>query len=353
MRLARSYTRRVPTKVTFALVGTPPQLPSSVTEEEWSKSWDERRKVTLDVEDAETLASAIDRAARDLGIPPDEYFRSRYTMVDLALREADDRPRIRALVVLNNQGEAMWNAWDLRLISYGEFARAVEAGALPGDPRQLYLIWHQKGGNGVIPDWPDLIEGLDIAWDVVKALGVVGGAYYTVKVMAVDPLRKRLERGRDAIARNAPSWALRGAAPYSVDALLSDRGWSSESLAALLGCSVEDAEATLETFGFTFDEATGEWRPGGDDAAQLLRVIHHEVSYGLHSDAPDSLRTQYRRRIEILLQTGSVPPATEYTDAMAYDWEAQERREQLRKGLTRAAIGAAGFVAGLLFRRRR
>lgn len=165
--------------------------------------------MTLDVEDTETLASLIDRAARELGIPPDEYFRSEYTMVDLALREGDDRPRIRALVVLNKQGEAMWNAWDLRLISYGEFVRAVEAGALPGDPRQLYLIWHQKGGNGVIPDWPDLLEGLDIAWEVVKALGVVGGAYYTVKVMAVDPLRKRLKRGRDAIARNAPAWALR------------------------------------------------------------------------------------------------------------------------------------------------
>lgn len=324
-----------------------------MTEEEWSKRWDERRKVTLDVEDTETLASLIDRAARELGIPPDEYFRSQYTMVDLALREGDDRPRIRALVVLNKQGEAMWNAWDLRLISYGEFVRAVEAGALPGDPRQLYLIWHQKGGNGVIPDWPDLLEGLDIAWEVVKALGVVGGAYYTVKVMAVDPLRKRLERGRDAIARNAPAWALRGAAPYSMDVLLGDRAWSSETLAALLGCSVADAEATLETFGFTCDEATGEWRPGGDDAAKLLRVIHDEVGYGLHSDAPDALRTEYRRRIEILLQTGSVPPTTEYTDAMEYDWEAEERRERLRKSLKGAAIGAGGFVASLLIRRRR
>jgi hypothetical protein len=337
----------VSAKLTLALVGDKGRAFEQIAESEWNRPWAEREKVDLEVGDDETLADVIDRALGAFAVTLPEHVTRGYFLVDLAFLEEDEvRPRLRPLALVDQNGLAIWNVYDYRLIPYREIARAADAGALAGDPDQAYLILKERAGNGVIATWPDVFEGLSVAWEVAKAMAVVGGAAAFVEI-----LQRRLKRGRDVLTQIAYRWDQRGAAPRTFVAFLSDRRWTSEGLADLLGCTQPEAEAVLGVFGFTSVEG-GDWQPKGDEAARLIQLIHEEIAFGLHEDAGEAAREEFGLRVREIMQTGSRPPPPEYDQAIEFEsWEEVERRRKVMGSLFVAGTAAVSFLAGLHARR--
>lgn len=337
--------------VTIALVGDPTGDWGAIDEDEWNRGWDKRAKVTVRVEDRESLASIVDRAAQALSLPTAPHSLEYWSSVDLTTELRQWRKLV-PLTVVDDDGRALWSAWDYRLIPYAQLVRTVEAGAMPGDARKLYLALRYPGGDGVALSWPDLIESVKAAWEVGRIVAEAGGIYAAYKIVH-DVVQARLRRGENVVEEHAHRWDQRDAWPESFRSFLGERAWDSGTLAGLLGCSDDDASAVLELFGYARSNTDGLWYPAHDEAARMMKVIIDEASAYAHEDSGTEGKREYRRRIEHFLRTGEVQPhAWEEHDVMD-DFDDFARRERLRKGAIAAAIATIGAAVGFAFGRRR
>jgi hypothetical protein len=296
----------VPT-LTIALIGDPAHAGDRIPEDEWSRSWSERPTIEIEVGEDEPLGSMVDRALSEFAVNLGEGAVSAHR-VDLALRQENaDEVRVWDLTLVDDEGRVIWTAHDVRFIPYSQLVRSVEAGVVVGDPRSLYLILKEPIGNGLGIDWAEIVQAWQIVDDVVRRIGDYGGAAAAL-VAAYHLIRTRIARGRDALARNVHRWSQRGGHPYGLFKLLTSRtAWDADDLGRLLGCSLEDAEAVLELFGFSQSDADALWHREADEAARLLSAAFDEAAatpYELIAPGQGS----FEARVEVLLRTGERPP---------------------------------------------
>lgn len=67
-----------------------------------------------------------------------------------------------------SKGRIRWNhRWQEE--PYSELLRAIEDGALPGDPARLYFIRMGGVGDGFVSGFPEFIPLFHIWWELLKA----------------------------------------------------------------------------------------------------------------------------------------------------------------------------------------
>jgi hypothetical protein len=300
----------VPQKIAVALIGNPAAPGAPIPEGDWTIAWDERQKIELEVEDNASLGFVVDRALSEFGVVLGEEVIAAY-VVDLALQDEADRVQVWDMTLVDDEGRAIWTAHDLRLIPYSQLVQSADAGAIRGDPRRLYVVLREPIGNGLGIDWPSLVQAWHAVDEIVARIGQYGGAAVAMSG-AYRYVRNRLRRGMETVGRNAPRWSQRGANPYAVFRLLTLRPtWAASDLRRLLGCSEDDAEATLELFGFAYQEGDGLWHQAGDQAAGVLAAIFDEAASTRFELSAEEGR-QFEERIDELLRTGEPPPERTY-----------------------------------------
>jgi hypothetical protein len=298
--------------VQIALVGDPANPGDRIPESEWAKSWNEHPRLDFGVEDRETLASIVERALPAFGVDLSKRDIAPVHIVDVVLYRGEDeltRPLAGTFSVVDDDGRVLWSAYDLRLIPYEQLRRSVDAGAIEGDPERLYLILKEPVGDGIGVDWPTLVEAVKLMWAIADHVATAGGAAWALKAIG-GALRERLRRGEHAVAENAHRWAQRGAWPGTFARFLRRETWSSTTLADLLGCSVEDAEALLGLFGFAYSDEDGLWHKEGDAAGRVLAALYRETEL-TRFELSTGEREEFEARVEHLLTTGhSLPEPT-------------------------------------------
>ena len=299
------------TTVTVAVAGDPadPQR-GLIHPDDFDLPYEQRPKVELQVEDDETLAGVLRRAADHFNVPPPDWDDERdvlniVTRIDFynsdrALMLRDE------LVLLDEEGHARWT-WHWKDEPYSEIIRAGEAGNLGGDPRRPYLMLQPGIGNGVLPDFPTLLELWDLLWNDVGEELLKGAALAELARRAI----RRARRASEPIESNYAKWAANGGRPDNVRKLLNAHAWDTERLGEVLGCSPEQAEAFLLGFGHVRG-SDGLWRPGDDPESRFIWVTAHLIV-----QAPATQRKFLMQlmedRLRELSDTGQVPD---------FDWEA-------------------------------
>lgn len=239
------------------------------SEGEDTSKWEELPRVTLTIREDETLNEIFARAIQEFGIyeadwkdyrfdaeqPDDPGVRTRRFM---ALRYGEspisvpDRVSV-GLTVVDDDGRAVWGKWHYD-VTYRELRRAAEAGAVAGDPRQIYLLVRpDAAGGGILHSWELLLQAWDEAFAVIVALGALNEAHdLYLKV------RRRL-KGRDVVKRKAREWLKRNGYADSLTYMLRGEPWSARNLAALLGCTADEAEQVLSLYGYDRSESEDVW----------------------------------------------------------------------------------------------
>lgn len=285
----------------------------------WRQPYASRRKVQLEVEPSETVASVLEQAAARLGLTSaasaetPAAFSATHRKIAFYVPEDEDgfadRPRARLqlyeLTLVDDHGRAIFGVHNLRTVPYESLLKAAEAGTLDGDPRRPYLILDEGYGDAPPPDWAVVQQGIEVAWEVVKTIAIVSGATAGIAA-ARKQLRHRLGKARDALAANR-GWAQRGYRPDQSAALVANRDWSAEALASLLGCRADEAEAVLWTLGHAFNESTGRWERRGDEAAEMMANIVEAIGWASHAYY-EGWEPAIRRWIIEYMETGSPPP---------------------------------------------
>lgn len=285
--------------VTVALVGDADT--GLINEAEWERGWEDRQKLELEVEDDESLASLLGRALEAFGAPLPDYARSyaaAYPFVGFHQDEA--RPRVSSSVdVVDDRGRVVWNVYDFDAIPFSQLQRSAEAGTIAGDPRRVYAVLQPPSGNGVLIDWPTLLEGWRVATDVMEYLATIAGVAGGVE-MARRVVRK-LRRAGDSVDRNRSAWTQRGGRPPDLTRTVLGGEWTPESLARVLGCSDEDALALLEVFGFSSSGET--WSLSDGHESVFLTGLRDELEYAYHMRY-EAFEPLLRERLEFFARSG-------------------------------------------------
>jgi hypothetical protein len=275
------------------------------------KPYEDRLKLQLRVDPAETLASVYRRALEHwqpqisadsqahpadpmdviywawFYVPEDEPgFHQRYEWAtDLILVDADQRAR--------------WNL-QAHQIPYEWIVRAGEERLLRGDPLRPYLpMLLPQGGDGFQIAW----ETLQASWQVLEGLLVTYGAY-KLGNEARDRLLSRLRR-RHSIEMHSPDWVERGGSARNVSRTLERKPWSPEDLRIIMNVpTAQVAEDLLAVFGFE-RTAEGEYVVSESEEARVLRLAEDDVFNTFIAGASDA---ELRPRLERLLETGELPP---------------------------------------------
>ena len=225
-------------------------------------------------------------------------------------------PTSRTIAVLDGESRARWNV-AYESVTYGELVQAIDAGAMRGDPRRLYYVTYPAVGNGVIPTFLEIAVGLKVIYDIMQVTATLEDNIGFGRRL-LDAARGRVSTGRQAIETNATDWRQRGADPEAIREMLGEGPWDATTLAGLLDCSDQDAQAALWAFGFA--ERDGQWYRDGDDEAQVVRAVMDEItlSYQLgHADFEKTLTG----RVSHYLASGERAPRP-FVDAMTYGDEA-------------------------------
>jgi hypothetical protein len=307
-------------EVTVALVGdrnAPP--PGAISPADFKTPWENREKVTLHVDEHESLHAVLTRAAGELDCPPfDSLIPEDSTLVEpfffVAWHDDNERVPLEArmdfeLTLVDENGEAVWAITEKRDIPYRQIVASATAGVLDGDPFKLYLIRRYPQAGGVSADWELLVQALEAGWRVVEGLGASYGAYE-----AWRRVRERLA-GRDALARRMPRWAQRNARTEHLREILGGKPWKPRELATVLGCTTGEAEQILGVFGYTAGEdehwqyAAGDPsrnEPAADEVSRLLAGYLHEVVWRFANEEVDyqKLEEIFAPFLQRLIDTG-------------------------------------------------
>ena len=185
---------------------------------------------------------------------------------------------------------------------------------MSGDPSRVYLILLPPMGDYVgILHWSQLLGVWDILHDVIEEVGIVGGAAMFGKAV-LDGVKARIRRGKAAVQPHFIDWDERGGATHLFRCFLHARDWDPAVLAALLGCSVEDAAGVLSLYGF--ENHDGIWRQGDGEAARILQGAIAQAH--LHSDET-SFESILKKSMRNFLDTGQLEePAIDEPPEEAY-----------------------------------
>jgi hypothetical protein len=226
-------------------------------EGESDRAWNDRPRVPLSVADDEKLGSIFDRAIAALGAFDADWSEWRYDGRDpgrrtarlIALR-ADDSPlpllerMSNDITVLDDHGLGLFSV-SHHEVTYAQLQRSSSAGALYGDPRQIYLYirWEPAGG-GVAHGWEFLVEAWGAADAIARTIGIGAAAYKIAQAV-----RRRLA-GREVIDANARDWVRRrGGVDYVARTLRGDP-WRPRDFAGVHGITTQEAEDVLSLFGY-------------------------------------------------------------------------------------------------------
>lgn len=312
MRLRRQAQ---PLDVTVAVFGDPSQpfgegVPYP---EEWRRPYAERLTIQRRVEPNANLGDVLIDVARELGVSysdPEWGELERIPFVSFYKEGDEDEfqgPFESYLPLVDERGRVTFNNWDFNEVSFAQLVRSAEANALQGDPLRPYLILHYEVGNGVIADWPTLVNLWDLSWYVLDRIAVVGGAVgaFVGAKMMIERLRDRTRSGRDAVAAHATQWRdEQGLHPGMLGSFLRATPRTTTQIAGLLGCSQAEAEAVCWAFGLTQDEATGQWKPGDDLESQLLGGNTDLMMHGYNDYV---LTDEFEKRLTQAVETGTLP----------------------------------------------
>jgi hypothetical protein len=218
------------------------------------------------------------------------------------------------LDLVDESDRVVWNVSDFGAIPFSQVVRSAATGTIRGDVSRIYLVLQAPAGNGMLVDWPTLVDGWRVAYAVIEHTAAFGGALAAVTA-ARKLLKNRLRRGIDTVRRYRPAWTQRGGAPHNLETLIRNREWRSEDLSAVLGCSEGDAEAVLEIFGF--EEKDGRWRPGSDPISRVLQAVHDEIQYSYHLRYSE-FEPLLHERLTSYLADGQ-RPSEEETEASPYE----------------------------------
>lgn len=220
--------------------------------EELERHIDDLPYVDIPAPPNSTLGSSIGRAGTLMGFPED------FTPSYLALHDPGSStqvsPLLSVIVLVNSQGRATFaHHWpNVRLDSA---LRAHNAGALQGDPTHLVFVPYHGFGDGALIEWGQAITAGSYLWNTLQGLAALYGTYQFLSWIS-DAFRKRVQ----AEQRQYLDWRDRGALPHDIHGFINQRSsWDSEMLAALLGCSENEAEAFLVSKGFVWNDTKGAW----------------------------------------------------------------------------------------------
>jgi hypothetical protein len=278
----------------------------------------------------ETLRSVLGRSAAELGVGVDESSETAIQTDVTALLEFADFyrpedetgwvPRKPALDVtlVDDAGRARWLD-SIMDATIEELIQASRAGVLEGDPLRPYLILQvQAGAADLVRDWDQLLAGIEL---LGRALTAVGGVYGGM--VAVKAVVRRLTNGDRALRRRLDEWAGRGGGPTRVRQLFRKREWSTDEAAQLLGCTAQEAEATLHGLGFALDPHQMTWRQSGDLPAQFIVAMLDLISMAqFGSIEREDLPALIDAQIRTFTETGCI----EDFDYRAY-WQAKYANE--------------------------
>jgi hypothetical protein len=337
-------------KIEIAVIGDleAPFEPGPIDRRFYKEAYARRRRVRLEAEQNETLASVLERAAGLMGLqpPPGHWSGPRFDASHRRVAfykpgdEHEFQPRAQArllmgeLTLVDEAGRAIFGVHDLRAVRYRDLLRAADAGTLEGDPLRPYLVLDEGWGDAPPADWSTVQQGLEVAWEVLKAVGVLSGAAGGA-MAAWKWLGQRLGAARESVVAN-PEWAQRGYRPDQFAALVLTRDWTTSELAERFGCSKNDAEAILWLIGFSFDEDAGRWsapRDGTDASTMLTMNLLQAISWAAHSGGDWEVR--FRRWLLRYLETGRPPaletldPVTESEDPRVWKPTAGERLDRI------------------------
>lgn len=298
--------------VTVAEAGDPNVPPSHRISSipDLDRPWAGQLKVTLDVEDDELLGDLLRRAGRELdrmgpfGGEPDAW----EPVYFVIYREGQRQQLWHELALVDGQGHLRWTyKWGDE--PYSELLRAIEAGAITGDPTRLYFTRMGGMGDGIVADFPMLLENLALLWEVVEhtttAYGAYEGARKLLKMAGIG------RKATDVAGEKAQQWEANGGMPYKLSALfLRADGWDSAELGRLLDVTDADAEALLTTFGCA-QGSDNRWRPRADELSKLMAGNAEYVLQTPHTDRA-AVREVLEQRIDVFLKTSKAP---------ALDWE--------------------------------
>jgi hypothetical protein len=277
----------------------------------FDKPYQDRLKLDLAVDGAETLASVYERAI--------EHWQPRVSADSLAQPEnlmeviywvwfylpEDERglhhryELATDLILVDEDGRARWNL-AIAEIPYGHIVRAGQQGLLRGDPLRPYLpLLVPQGGGAFQVGWETLLS----TWTILEALIVARGAY-ALGSEAQQLLLKRLRR-RHVVEVHSAEWADRGGDPRNVSRTIDRKPWSPDDLRIVMNVpTIEDAEDLLALFGHEPNPA-GEYVVSETDEARILRLAEEDVFDTFATGASDA---ELRPRLERLLATGELPP---------------------------------------------
>jgi hypothetical protein len=307
----------MPLQVQVALIGDPdkPITAGVLDEAFYEMPYRMRRKVGFDVDPEETLAAVLGHAADLMGLRPPDWMGGRFQAngTRVAFYKPEDEegfaqrkyPRVilGELVLVDQDGRAIFGVHDHRTVSFRDLLLAAEAGTLDGDPLRPYLNLDLGWGDAPPVDWATVYEGLQVAWEVLKAVGVVGGAVTSV-VAAKRWLAERLDRAQQTLAAH-PEWMHKGYRPDQFARLVATRDWTADQLAPLLGCTEDEAEAILWALGFALEPDTGRWEEKADEAAEMFANIVRAVGWASHGGP--GWEPRFRGWLMRYLETGQAP----------------------------------------------
>jgi hypothetical protein len=165
-----------------------------------------------------------------------------------------------------------------------------------------------QGELGALGDWDLFTQQLKLLWEVSGIAAQLGGAWGFFELVR-KVVSRRSEKATEIVERQSAAWNERGARPGDVIELVRRRPQTGESISALLGCTVPEAEAGLWAIGAT--ETDGLWFYRGDPAAALIADdLQLEAMFSAYRPERGP-RAEFDRRLEELGRNGKVPSADE------------------------------------------
>jgi hypothetical protein len=249
-------------ELTVALVGDPDRqmADSVIPPDEWTKPYEARAKVTLQLGPNATLADAFREASPTFGLRP--YHTTFWTAFYKSEDDVDGffARRTTTVPLLDTDGRLLLGT-DYWQVPLARLIVAAERGALEGDPLRPYLLLWASAGDGMPPEWQtveSVWNGVQYVFGLLADVGGAAAALWGAKRLLVDRLQRRSEAAAATARARSTAWQRRGVEPHELRSFLGRRPWRSADLADLLGCRTDEAEAILWAFGFA-QSSSGLW----------------------------------------------------------------------------------------------
>lgn len=316
--------------------------------------WDDLPNTTVMATHADSLGDVLRRASDVLGVRVTEEalrLHAEYGgqprtadlvewLVFVAFRRPDDEEELTlyngepflkrstrlkqtAVPVRDEAGLVTWREPPFE-VTMAELLDAEDAQLVEGDVRQIYLLPVVPQGDFGVGDWGAFAIVLKVLWDAAEAIATAGGVVdFATYVREV--VRRRRQGAPAVVERYATDWKARNMRPADLFQMLALGNRTSDEVAGLLGCEVNEAEAILWGFGFSLDEENAVWEPGGDEVARAIAgdlELAFDPRVGLRDPQLD-LDQLVAERLKQLARTGKAAPID---DDLADRYEEKRRR---------------------------